>query len=459
MTGEEQGLFRFLLQVQSKYCPSVTLRIAGGWVRDKLVQGASNDIDICLNMMGYPFAEYVNQELEVQGKEKHTIGLIKANPDLNKHLETASMRIEDTWVDFVNLRPAEYSLTKEQNIGTPYEDATYRDLTINSMFYNINEDVVEDWTQKGMVDLRGGVIDTPLPAMRTFCDDPLRVLRAIRFGVRFNFRLSPSVLEAAKDPEIKRKIGCEISRERIGKEIQGMMKGERAHMALSYIYELDLIDVVFQFPKSKVFNPEDKIKCFQSALKFNKISSIEIPEDQCKMVLLCSFLLPFGRYTYNVKSKEFLVISHIFLEALKYTKKDSDIAISYFSTYFKWAPIIKAYKETNTIDRVEVGMLLREAKKLWIGSLILGLLVEVEDVEEVISLYHHIQALITSKNLIGVWDLKPFFDGKQIMEILSLSPSPAIGELLIKEIQWILQNPSHNQDQCKQWLLSLPPTH
>jgi tRNA nucleotidyltransferase (CCA-adding enzyme) len=70
-------------------------------------------------------------------------------------------------------------------IGTPLEDALRRDLTINSLFYNINKKEVEDFTGKGIEDLKHGIIRTPLDPLQTFLDDPLRILRTIRFATRF----------------------------------------------------------------------------------------------------------------------------------------------------------------------------------------------------------------------------------------------------------------------------------
>jgi tRNA nucleotidyltransferase (CCA-adding enzyme) len=71
-----------------------------------------------------------------------------------------------------------------QGFGTATEDAYRRDFTINAMFYNIITEQVEDLTAKGLDDLKNGIIRTPLPALQTFKDDPLRLLRAIRFAGR-----------------------------------------------------------------------------------------------------------------------------------------------------------------------------------------------------------------------------------------------------------------------------------
>ncbi|CAO2145272.1 unnamed protein product, partial [Urochloa humidicola] len=95
------------------------------------------------------------------------------------------MLILDIWIDFVNLRSetyAENSRIPTMEVGTAKEDAYRRDLTINSLFFNINNNSVEDLTGRGIEDLKRGLIVTPLPAKATFLDDPLRVIRAIRFG-------------------------------------------------------------------------------------------------------------------------------------------------------------------------------------------------------------------------------------------------------------------------------------
>jgi len=93
-------------------------------------------------MMGSDFATRLNQYMANHGKEQHHVAIISRNPEKSKHLETATMRVGDFWVDFVNLRTEKYteeSRVPLMDIGTPEEDAVRRDLTINSLFYNINQ--------------------------------------------------------------------------------------------------------------------------------------------------------------------------------------------------------------------------------------------------------------------------------------------------------------------------------
>lgn len=104
-----------------------------------------------------------------------------------------------------------YRHTNPSNLPVPsyhtYHTASYppavrtharRDLTINSLFYNVNAGTVEDYTGKGTSDLRLGLVRTPLPPCETLLDDPLRVLRAVRFASRLDFRVHPELMEAGR---------------------------------------------------------------------------------------------------------------------------------------------------------------------------------------------------------------------------------------------------------------------
>jgi tRNA nucleotidyltransferase (CCA-adding enzyme) len=122
-------------------------------------------------------------------------------------LETATARFMGLELDFVNLRSEEYTessrIPDSMKFGTPKEDAERRDLTINSLFYNLHTEVVEDCTGMGIEDIRNGIIRTPLDPMKTFIDDPLRVLRAVRFAARLDFKITLEVKNAMMDERVK----------------------------------------------------------------------------------------------------------------------------------------------------------------------------------------------------------------------------------------------------------------
>lgn len=304
LTEEERKLFALLRRVREDTRLSTTLRVAGGWVRDKLlatpefsayhavfqvagkrltskfrpsssftvtaaatpttntvvgtnilsaneVQPKPVDIDIALDdMLGREFAEHLNEYLKGQGEETHSVGVVLKNPEKSKHLETATMKVGSFWIDFVNLRAEEYTQQDSRipdlmRIGTASEDALRRDLTINSLFYNINTGQVEDWTGRGFDDLRKGIVATPLPPLTTLLDDPLRVLRSIRFAARLRFTMDDELVEAAKDDRVRTALQQKVSRERIGSEVELMLRSPDPVGAMRLLLDLKLTNTVF----------------------------------------------------------------------------------------------------------------------------------------------------------------------------------------------------------------------
>ncbi|CAM9378541.1 unnamed protein product [Pylaiella littoralis] len=279
LTEAENKLFRTLLEMVEHEKMGTTLRVAGGWVRDKLVgqeQGYHQrhlskvdkmDIDIALdNCMGGDFAAKLNRYLSRLtrggGKSKRIskVALITSNPEKSKHLETATLRVDKFWVDFVNLRTESYvqdSRIPSINIGTPMEDAFRRDLTINSLFYNVNAGTVEDYTGKGTSDLRLGLVRTPLPPCETLLDDPLRALRAVRFASRLDFRVHPELMEAGRDPRVHEALCTKVSRERVGCELDQMVRSAAPLRAFQLMDEMDLLSIVFPLPEGFVLPMDD----------------------------------------------------------------------------------------------------------------------------------------------------------------------------------------------------------
>lgn len=306
LTEEERELFELLRQVTSECGMKSTLRVAGGWVRDKILaskdflkdqrkidlfddgsvvvgpvdegegemdritskfKGEKDfsvtvpvDIDIALDdKLGREFADELNQWLSDHGRETHSVGVVLKNPEKSKHLETATMRINNYWIDFVNLRAEEYTSDSRipdlMRIGTAEEDAFRRDLTINSLFYNINDGVVEDMTGRGLEDLKKGIVATPLPPLTTLLDDPLRVLRSVRFAARLRFGMDETLTEAAADERVKMALEQKVSRERVGSEVDLMLKSRDPVGAMRLLINLGLIETVFPLPKA----PKSKV--------------------------------------------------------------------------------------------------------------------------------------------------------------------------------------------------------
>ncbi|EFJ33107.1 hypothetical protein SELMODRAFT_84963 [Selaginella moellendorffii] len=226
LTREEAKILDALRLAIRKCDLKTEVRVAGGWVRDKLLGVESHDLDIALDgMTGQQFCDRVLPCLR-KTDPSCSYKVIKSNPERSKHLETTKLEILGGELDVVNLRSETYSndsrIPTSMKFGTPSEDAYRRDLTINSLFYNVAADKVEDFTGRGLcaMDLKLGKIRTPLPPLVTFLDDPLRVLRSIRFAARFNFELDEELECVASADSVKAAFETKITRERISQEVE-----------------------------------------------------------------------------------------------------------------------------------------------------------------------------------------------------------------------------------------------
>lgn len=217
LTHPERRLRELLIAAANAWPPKpdqtqpLTLRFAGGWVRDKLLSRDSADIDVAVDVAtGVQFASHVEafiQNYPLDIAERFHYNTIHRNVEQSKHLETATAHFMGLDLDFVNLRSEEYAensrIPETMRFGTPKEDAERRDLTINSLFYNLHTETVEDFTGMGLNDMKNGIIRTPLDPMTTFIDDPLRVLRAARFAARLGFNITSEVKRAMMDERVK----------------------------------------------------------------------------------------------------------------------------------------------------------------------------------------------------------------------------------------------------------------
>lgn len=234
----------------SEDTPQTELRFTGGWVRDKLLGVDSHDIDVGISTMtGYQYGMALKEYLDIpenldKYKENHPDGKlneaivslhkIDANPEKSKHLETVTTKIFGLDIDLVNLRKETYSedsRNPQMEFGTAQEDAMRRDATINALFYNLNESKVEDLTGFGFTDMQNKIIRTPLEPFQTFKDDPLRVLRLIRFASRLGYRIHEDTERAMHNNEISEALKHKISRERVGIELDKMLQGSLASVS------------------------------------------------------------------------------------------------------------------------------------------------------------------------------------------------------------------------------------
>lgn len=368
----------------------ITPRIAGGWVRDKILNIPSSDIDIALDTIsGFDFITSLKESTDAFSN----IGLIKPNPDKSKHLETAAVMIDGLYIDFVQLRSETYSNSRIPQIiiGTPLEDALRRDITINSLFYNIMTDKIEDFTGKGVDDLRNGIIRTPLEPKQTFLDDPLRILRVFRFSCRFGFVIENEIFESLESGDIKVALKEKISNERIGIEIHKIISDINGHRGMLNIIENNLVDEVFKpgvefkinIEKTKLF-----VKKFLCSACDNKIFNL--------YTVLHNFI--------GIKKDGTFLNAKIVKENLMFTKNFTKriIGIEENIQYLK--------KNINLMkgDKIELVVGLRKMKDEMMNSLFLYKILYDDDLIEIVKL----------EKLEDVCNVKPIVQGHVIKKIL-----------------------------------------
>ncbi|KAH6668559.1 tRNA nucleotidyltransferase [Plectosphaerella plurivora] len=238
----------------------LVLRWAGGWVRDRLLGTTSHDIDVAINAMtGLAFGERLRAFCDVPANAaRHNVGpddigslhKIAANPEKSKNLETTTVKVFGLDLDFVNLRTETYADDSRNPVvefGTASDDARRRDATVNALFYNLHTRAVEDFVG-GLADMKARLIRTPLEPLTTFTDDPLRVLRLVRFASRLDFAIDPAARAVMADPQVLESLRIKISRERVGVELEKMLKGNNPRLALQLIDELKLHEAIYTDP-------------------------------------------------------------------------------------------------------------------------------------------------------------------------------------------------------------------
>jgi poly(A) polymerase len=209
--------------------------LIGGYVRDLILKRESKDIDVVCIGSGIEFAEafaamYPDSHLSVY-----------------KNFGTALVKTADFHIEFVGARKESYRADSRKPIvenGTIIDDQNRRDFTINVMALSLNEDNLGELIDPfgGVEHLEKKIIKTPLEPNITFSDDPLRMMRAIRFATQLKFDISPETFEAIIQNAERIKI---ISAERIADELNKIILSETPSYGFKLLYHAQLLDIIF----------------------------------------------------------------------------------------------------------------------------------------------------------------------------------------------------------------------
>jgi putative nucleotidyltransferase with HDIG domain len=209
--------------------------VIGGHVRDNLLGLPSNDIDIVCEGSGIRLAEEVADRLT---PKPHVV--------VYKNFGTALLKHDDYDIEFVGARKESYRSESRKPIvedGTLQDDQLRRDFTINALAVSLNEKdyatIVDPF--EGLLHLEQKLIKTPLEPGKTFSDDPLRMLRAIRFVAQLGFHIEDETLEAISEYRDRLKI---VSKERITDEINKMLMCPQPSRAFKLLLHTGLIHLI-----------------------------------------------------------------------------------------------------------------------------------------------------------------------------------------------------------------------
>lgn len=246
MTKTEGFLEHPVFGIVSKAAGELGVRafVIGGYVRDCFLGRPSNDIDIVVEGSGIALATAVAERIKCTERHGCRVSVFK-------NFGTAMLKYHGTEVEFVGARKESYHRDSRKPIvedGTLEDDQKRRDFTINAMAFSLQQDdfgaLVDPFG--GIRDLAAGIIRTPLDPDTTYSDDPLRMLRAVRFAAKLSrpgaeFHIVEESLESMKRMRDRMTI---LSKERIAEELNKMLLCARPSMAFRLLDETGLLEYV-----------------------------------------------------------------------------------------------------------------------------------------------------------------------------------------------------------------------
>ncbi|WP_293741729.1 HD domain-containing protein [uncultured Pedobacter sp.] len=228
----QHPIFKTLSQIADKH--QTEAYVIGGFVRDLFLDRPSKDIDVVVVGSGIAYAEAVGRKLNTKVA-------------VFKNFGTANIKFQDLEIEFVGARKESYRSDSRKPIvedGTLADDQLRRDFTINALAINLNADRFGELLDPfdGIKDLENKLIRTPLDPEITFSDDPLRMMRAIRFASQLNFDIDQTALHAIKTQ--KQRISI-VSKERITDEMNKIILSKKPSVGFKYLFDTGLLHIIF----------------------------------------------------------------------------------------------------------------------------------------------------------------------------------------------------------------------
>lgn len=244
----EEGIFRKIGQAADRL--NMDAYVVGGYVRDHILGRPCKDIDIVCIGSGIELAEQVAREFDLSD---HAVSIFK-------NFGTAMLKVDDWDLEFVGARKESYQRDSRKPLvmeGTLEDDQNRRDFTINALAVQLNADHWGNLLDPfgGLADIEAKCIRTPLAPGITFSDDPLRMMRAIRFASQLGFDILPETFDALLMEKDRLSI---ISMERISDELNKIILCKKPSYGFLLLDACGILPIIFpEFMKLKGVDTED----------------------------------------------------------------------------------------------------------------------------------------------------------------------------------------------------------
>lgn len=383
----------------------------GGCVRDKNLGRDIKDIDLVVDLLngGIVFAKH----LQSRGYTEGTVVVYE-------NYGTAMVRLKEfpgIELEFVQTRKEDYHDSKTRNpdtyFGTIEDDCQRRDFTINALYYNISEEKEEDFTGRGLADLERGIIDTCGDPDIIFSEDPLRILRAVRFSARLGYIMSERTKDGIRRNTARLEI---ISQERITDEFNKILSGPSPEDGMAMLGYYGLLPYVLPELRATDISGD-----MITDMKNIKIAAKEEGKDQ--------LLLELSYLSHVIRPDIFKVV----MRRMRYSNEMID-KVCLYAVAFVNADFTNRNQSTVNLRQLEYD----------IGTK--------EDYEMVYTMLKALSRtiwfkMVPSEEHIMFGYTLPV-DGNDVMEILGMAPGPEIGEILTDIRYDAFVNPAITREEC-----------
>lgn len=383
----------------------------GGCVRDRRLGQDIKDIDLVVDLLngGIVFAKH----LQINGYTEGSVVVYE-------NYGTAMVRLKEfpgIELEFVQTRKEDYHDAKTRNpdtcFGTIEDDCQRRDFTINALYYNISEEKEEDFTGRGLKDLEEGVLDTCGDPDIIFCEDPLRILRAVRFSARLGYIMTERVRDGIRRNAARLEI---ISQERITDEFNKILSGPSPEGGMAMLGYYGLLPYVL--PELEATDVSGDMI---TDMKNIKIAAKEEGKDQ--------LLLELSYLSHIIRPDIFKAA----MRRMRYSNETID-KVYLYAIGFVNADFTNRNRSTVNLRQLEYDLGTKEDYEMVYTML------------KALSKTMWFRMTPSEEHIMFGYTLP--VDGNDVMEILGIAPGPEIGEVLTDIRYDAFVNPAITREEC-----------